>query len=540
MPVCWKVYTEVIFNRDSLHAVMSFDTLRTIAEDEGLTTLKICADFFQGKYHYDKHNWKERLPLKFYLKANNSENCPQILKAELLYHIGAWYYFADRNYPIAFENMLKAHSMVERLGYESFPNAYELLYYLSTAYYKYGEPEKALRYLQLALQQPIATSKRKIDILNTMGLCYRDLGNQDSAVYFFQQGLKVAVATNDRPWTGIISGNLGSVYYKLNKYDEALALLYKDYNTSVNNNEKVSAANAALLIAQIYSNLEKIDSMRIMLEKGRELVYMTNTSDQRIYANLYKTLAAYYKRKGDVAKALLYTDSLIYFKDKISKTNDATVVERARNKIETETHLTNIRLLESEKNKQVLIRNSFIAISFLLAIIGFQTIRKIRLRQKKNLEILELQQRRSTEELLNAKHLLDVYTESIKQKNQLLEQATEEVERLHILQGSDATADKEDIIKRLQETTILTEDDWVAFKKLFTKVHTSFFIQLNEKFPSLTQSEIRFLTLSKLGLSINEKANMLGISPDSVRRTKQRLNKKLGITEQEIFEEIAR
>jgi DNA-binding CsgD family transcriptional regulator len=74
---------------------------------------------------------------------------------------------------------------------------------------------------------------------------------------------------------------------------------------------------------------------------------------------------------------------------------------------------------------------------------------------------------------------------------------------------------------------------------VFTRVNPTFFIQLNDKFPNLTQAEIRILALSKLGLSVKEKANMLGISPDSVRRTQQRLNKKLGMTEVQIFEEMA-
>ena len=75
-------------------------------------------------------------------------------------------------------------------------------------------------------------------------------------------------------------------------------------------------------------------------------------------------------------------------------------------------------------------------------------------------------------------------------------------------------------------------------KNLFGQIHTQFFALLDRHFPGLTNAEIRMLALSRIGLSINEKASALGISPDSVRKTKLRLYKKLGITEEEIFKRL--
>ena len=220
------------------------------------------------------------------------------------------------------------------------------------------------------------------------------------------------------------------------------------------------------------------------------------------------------------------------------KCNDKTALEKARNKAQTEAHLADIRLLESESHKQMLIRNGAIAIAFLLIIAGWQTIRKIRLKQRKDMEILQLQKRHSEEELEHANTLLNTYMESIRQKNQLIEQFTAELDQLHNAPDGPVAQEKIETLRKLQEATILTDDDWIEFKTVFTRVHPTFFMQLNERFPSLTPAEIRILALTKLGLSVKEKANMLGISPDSVRRTQQRLNKKLGMTEVQISEDL--
>src|SRR5690606_11419406 len=239
-------------------------------------------------------------------------------------------------------------------------------------------------------------------------------------------------------------------------------------------------------------------------------------------------------------------DSFMYYNEYIVKEKDAAAIEKAKLKIETETHLANIKHLEVEKQTQVYIRNGIAIIAFLLLIIAWQRIRRIRLRQMKDLQIMALKQRKARQELETAQTLLQYYTETLKQKSRMLEQVTTELELLNAVESDGSYEsmrsynEKNNIIEKLQNATILTDEDWIEFRKLFTRVHTTFFIQLQELFPNLTQAEIRYLTLSKLGLSINEKASMLGISPDSVRRTRQRLHKKVGLTEQEIFDKISK
>ena len=82
-------------------------------------------------------------------------------------------------------------------------------------------------------------------------------------------------------------------------------------------------------------------------------------------------------------------------------------------------------------------------------------------------------------------------------------------------------------IRQLTQSSILTDKDWVRFKTTFEEVHKNFFVKLKSKQPGLTESEIRLAALTKLNLSTKEMANMLGISTDSIHKSRYRLRKKL-------------
>jgi len=138
--------------------------------------------------------------------------------------------------------------------------------------------------------------------------------------------------------------------------------------------------------------------------------------------------------------------------------------------------------------------------------------------------------------LSTAEQQLAVYVKNIREKNTLINQLNNEIEQLQ--QGNIPATDKIDILDALQKNTILTEDDWTHFKEIFEKVYPSFFTRLRDKYNNLTQAEIRLLTLTKLNLNAKEMAGMLGISPESIRQTRWRLRKKIGIPDDKAFEEI--
>ena len=74
---------------------------------------------------------------------------------------------------------------------------------------------------------------------------------------------------------------------------------------------------------------------------------------------------------------------------------------------------------------------------------------------------------------------------------------------------------------------ILTDEDWRTFKIRFGSIYPHFFVRINESLIIITEAEIRILVLMRLNLKSKDMANILGISPQSVRVCKMRLKKKL-------------
>src|SRR5699024_5481844 len=85
------------------------------------------------------------------------------------------------------------------------------------------------------------------------------------------------------------------------------------------------------------------------------------------------------------------------------------------------------------------------------------------------------------------------------------------------------------VLQEIENSTLLTDKDWIEFKRLFEQVHPGYIRRLKEAHPGLTASQIRYMVLTKLKFSRKEMAAILGISPESLRVTWYRIRKKLDL-----------
>lgn len=79
------------------------------------------------------------------------------------------------------------------------------------------------------------------------------------------------------------------------------------------------------------------------------------------------------------------------------------------------------------------------------------------------------------------------------------------------------------------------EDNWAIFLLKINNTYPGFTTRLNQQFSSLTQYDLVFSSATRMGMNTNEIADMLSISADSVRKSRYRLKKKMGIGSDENF-----
>ncbi len=353
---------------------------------------------------------------------------------------------------------------------------------------------------------------------NTMALAFHRTGQYDSAFFYYRQALNAAEKINDTLWKGIISGNMAQVYFAQGKYITALPLFELDYKMNNARGYYDNAANAMQWIARTNLVLGKTDSA---IKQVRKAFALLRTTPSRNYQqNIYFTAA-------EIFKALKNDDSSFYYSGLYNKLHDSiekeiyqSSVSISKLRLDDEKNRYNILNLQREKQTQLQQRNLIIAAIIFLAAIVLLVINRQRLKLKYRQKLLEQDKLRIEQEVESARTQLEMFTQNIVEKTNLIEKLEKQV------RTNEYNADEHQLIEELSSQTILTEDDWLKFKTLFEKTYPGFFTKLKERANDITLAEQRMAALTRLHLTTKQMAAMLGISPNSVIKAKQRLRQR--------------
>ncbi len=163
-----------------------------------------------------------------------------------------------------------------------------------------------------------------------------------------------------------------------------------------------------------------------------------------------------------------------------------------------------------------------LSISF-ISLVGFSIKHKVKAEKK------ELENRRLEAELNAQSREIASTTMNLINKNKILTDLKEEIEVQKNAMGS-LYPDKyyRRIISEI-DSQISSEEDWLLFQKNFDRVHGDFFKILKSRYPSLTDSDLRFCSYLCMNLSSKEIASMMNISLKGVEAARYRIRKKLAL-----------
>ena len=455
------------------------------------------------------------------------------LQARLCVSVGHFYH-AQGQTQSGFEYLVKSLDLINQLDIRENPEIVRISDLVAQNYYIFGDHITALTLYKRGNDvNSYWRNKRELyQIYNTIGLCYQKEMKYDSAIHYYKLANESALTMRDEFWVALTNGNQANCQYLTGNYDAALPPLLKDFELSVRWGEIGSAVNAAMTIAAIYLVKNNVSEASGYLEYGRK--YM-NLLDFRQKINYYKSLTQINRQNGNYKQALLLLDTMQMYKDSLAITNDNGIIRNAELKLNLEKHKHEIELLESEKSRQITLRNAVLIIIILLGVIMGLWLFNLNLRKKRALELAEQDKENAYQELEQAKKELKNFTSVVREKNELILSVKAE---LHELEQLNHGEERIKNIGELLNSNILTEDDWREFKLLFDKVYPGFFIRLHEKLPNLTQAEVRLISLMKLNMNQKDMAYMLGVGYDAIRKVKQRLNAKIFAQNESTLEEI--
>ncbi len=456
-----------------------------------------------------------------------------VVEAELWIRRGL-IYNAQSNYGPAFENMQRGYRRLKQLGLEKSPSNIRLLEGMALAHYAYGNYTEA----SALLREAIALTPQLDEVgdfrktANTLGMCYlRDM-KYDSAILYFDMAHDQAAAVQDTFWAALAHGNKGHVLYLQERYDDAFPLLEADFRMSDRTGERASAVNAAMQLATIHLRRGELDQAGAYLDYGRR--YIDNGSS-RALSGYYRNLAEISRLQGRYPEAFRYIDSFNLHRDRHARENDLHLINQAKVKVEVEQYAHQLDLLEQQRSRQILIRNGLIVILGMGTIIALLVLRQYKARRLREQQLAQVREQAAQDELNAARDQLRIFTQALREKSELVETFRTELESL---QAEDRAGDRHEHLHQLLSSTILTEDDWKDFRILFDKVYPGFFERLRQQFTDLTPAETRLVALTKLQLTPKEMAGMLGISYDAIKKTRQRLRKKIDLPEEGGLDEL--
>ncbi len=457
------------------------------------------------------------------------------VEGELWMHIGQLY-FGIEEFEDAFAYSLRALDRFKSLNFGPRGHLYRHLPRVALHYYTLGDWETSLHYYNIYEQSPpeINPKGQRFLYRNTMALAHKQMLRYDSALYWFEKAKESADAAGDRFWSALTRGNIGHTYYLQGDYARAEPLMEQDYAASKAINEVPSFVNAGLTLAHVYLLLGRPPGKAAQMLDSLA-PYIANNTSPGIRGQWFQNKYLLAKATGKPFNT--WADSALYYQQQDYNNKKMQTLANVRRKVEIEQYLSKLNLSEAERKKQITTRNSLVAGIVLLAAIGLLLVNRARIRNEKKLAEAAFENQLAEEKLRNLRNELEQYTLRMREKTMLAEKFAAELESIR-KKDNHEDREKEQTMETLLQSSILTEDEWQHFRNLFDKVHPGFLTRLRMRLPDLTPAETRLLVLTKLQLTNKEMTAMLGIGYDAIKKTRQRLRKKLQLSGDESFDDL--
>jgi DNA-binding CsgD family transcriptional regulator len=298
------------------------------------------------------------------------------------------------------------------------------------------------------------------------------------------------------------------------KYDTAYVLLKNDYRASKKSGYYDNAANSLQWAAR--ANLAKGNKTTALSEVREAFQLLKLWPDAGYLRNAYYTTTQIFREMSVYDSAFYYNNLWSAINDSLEKVVATSSLSISKARLNDETSRYNIQKLNREEKAELLKRNFIIAAIILISIIVFLYLNRSRIK-------LRHKQETADAEVIAAKEKLQLFTENIIEKTALIETLEKQVSKKL------STNEQQEIISALSSQTILTEADWEKFKTLYETIYPGFFTKLKTTIPDITVSEQRMAALIRLHLTTRQMASLLGISPNSVNKTKQRLRQRFNL-----------
>jgi len=477
------------------------------------------------------------------------ESGDKTLKAATLSNLGIVYYRLGA-FNSSLDYYYSALKIYEDTGdYDAMSNTLTNIALIFMAEQKYKEALPLL-HNSLAIDLSVKDYYTISSSYNNLGTCFFNMGLTDSALIYHTLAMEFAEKSGNKLFISHSLNNIGELYLSEGNYAEAdscftIALTLKQYISDINGE------------ITVLLNLSRLYYFQLEFEKAKEQCGQALKLAQHT-GSIHQLKDCYFELHL-IAESTLQTDESFEYFRKYTGYNEQLL------KQETNTKIQRLQLLhvaeKKEKelsivtNQKIIEQNKKIfygVIAVFILIIAVITISRQQLKHKKEKIVrqreneislikqiaLKAELEYSEKQLEQHRKELSTYTQLLIDKNQLLDELKQNLDAIDLTEDELKEKNRREKMEKLSQARIVTEEDWARFKRLFENVFKGFFLKLRETYPGITNAEIRLAALLKLKLNTKEIAGMTGVSSDSVKKTRQRIRKKMNLGSEDDLEDL--
>ena len=375
--------------------------------------------------------------------------------------------------------------------------------------------DEAERYLLLSGESYLQgnDSVNYIYSIRNIGRLYMLKEEYEEASKYFQKAYRQALPMNDSLLLSSLTNRLGNNYKEMKNYSLAEDYLFKSIAY-----DEAGSAPTYLALADLYTEKGEYAKAREYIE----MAILHRTADRPLTGGILYRSYMLEKELGNYSLSLDYYERFNHFADSIAELQAKTDVLKAEKRYEYVEILNENTKLELGYYRYF-ICSIFVFLMFVILVAKYKyslTKKNEKLRNKQ-MEINNVSQ----------------------EKEYAVQELSEKISSIRkgILENSDVY---KKMIRNAQsiedaKKNLLTDQEWLALYELLRMTFPFFMDGLQKKFPGLTETEMRFCCLLKLGLNNQQLAVFLNIQPTSVDRKRYRIRKKGNLENTEItLEEV--
>lgn len=476
------------FKSDSTRMIHEVQQIRDYAiqvqDQQLLAVAHLClalgyADFYEDVNPQTDLHFKQALMLA--QKQSDSR-----LEISILAFQG-YHYYSLRRMKEAMPLFLQARACLNTMDWKDIQAPEKTFQYLSFYFGTIGETQLSIDFLEFAKDAALPKSNQLPIILDNLGLQYLQLKDTTHAISMFKQAEAISFELKDYARLGRVLGNMAEIHKKRGEIDLAIALIKQDIEYAKSYQDDMNYMYANVALADLYLIKKDYQSVQAILDEIEKMaIAKKHFLDYQLRINQLKLQIA--TANGDDENELLIRRKISAITDSIERYNGDNTIKDMK-------WAAKIDSLENNKDRQQLFSFNPYTASFLLLAGVAACFYLIQIRKVRKIAIRQEEDRRAENILLSSTPI-----------------------------APDPIIDK---YQFLTENHLMTEEAWHDFKLNFSHKYPHFLRNIVREFPELTETNLRYITLEKLGFKPQEIAGILGITLDAIKKAKQRLKKKL-------------